>query len=190
MKFQQILTFWFGSQNDPEYGKQRQVWFTKNNDFDEEVRNRFLYVYEQAAGGKLDQWCESPLSCLALIICLDQFPRNMFRGKPQTFASDPQARKWAMVAVDKSYPQELTPLQRQFIYLPFEHSESLADQERSLSLFATLKDNPQTQITWDYAQRHYEIIKRFGRFPHRNEILGRESTPAEIEFLQQPDSWF
>jgi uncharacterized protein (DUF924 family) len=187
---QEILEFWFGKPNDSDYGKSRQVWFIKNPEFDREVRSRFLPVYQQAAAGEVDDWKASPQGCLALIILLDQFPRNMFRGQPQAFATDPQALAYAKHAVTNSFDRELLPIQRQFIYLPFEHSENLSDQHQCIKLFSTLQEYPECVSGVDYAHRHFQVIERFGRFPHRNEILGRETTPEEAEFLQQPGSSF
>ncbi len=186
----EILDFWFGNPDDEDYGKSRKVWFIKNLEFDKEVRSRFLQVYQQAATGKLDAWKESPLGCLALIILLDQFPRNMFRGQAQAFATDSQVLAYAKYAVAQGFDKELLPIQRQFIYLPFEHSENLTDQHQCLELFSTLKEYPECVSGVDYAHRHFQVIERFGRFPHRNEILERESTPEEVEFLKKPGSSF
>lgn len=186
----EILDFWFGRPDEAIYGHPHQVWFIKKPKFDREIRNRFLSVYEQAAMGQLEDWKDSPLSCLALILLLDQFPRNMFRGTAQAFATDPQALSAAQYAVSQGFDQELLPVQRWFIYLPFEHSEDLAMQQQNIQLFNQLKDDPHTLKTINYAVRHLEIIKRFGRFPHRNQILGRASTPEEVEFLKQPGSSF
>ena len=189
-KFKEILTFWFGEPDHPEYGKPRTVWFMKNPAFDEEIRNRFLSTYELAATNQLDFWQETPKSCLALIITLDQFPRNLFRGQPQAFATDEKALSLAKYAVEQGFDQQLLPIERGFIYLPFEHSENLADQYRCVELFQQLTDDPDLQSMIDYAFRHLAIIQRFGRFPHRNQILNRPSTPEELEFLQQPNSSF
>ncbi|MGB7444280.1 MAG: DUF924 family protein [Coleofasciculaceae cyanobacterium] len=186
----EILDFWFGKPNQPDYGKERKVWFSKNPEFDQEVRSRFLEDYQLSAIGQLGDWQKTPLGCLALILLLDQFPRNMFRGQPQAFATDPQALATAKHAVAQGFDQELLPVQRWFIYIPFEHSEKLADQQRCLELFSTLKDEPSSASTINYAYRHFQVIERFGRFPHRNQILGRETTPEEAEFLQQPGSSF
>ncbi|MBW4649168.1 MAG: DUF924 domain-containing protein [Kastovskya adunca ATA6-11-RM4] len=186
----EILNFWFGSPESEEYGKRRQFWFTKSAEFDEEVRSRFLSDYEQAASGQLDDWKDSPLSCLALIILLDQFPRNMFRGTAKAFVTDPQALAAAQHAVAQGFDKELLPVQRWFIYLPFEHSENLEHQHQAVELFSQLPDNPDNAETLDYSKRHRAVIERFGRFPHRNKILGRESTPEEVEFLKQPGSSF
>lgn len=190
MDYELILQFWFGSLEQPNYGKQRKEWFIKNPEFDHEVRAKFLEIYEQAATGNLDHWKESPLSCLALIILLDQFPRNMFREQPKAFATDEKALNLAKYAIAQGFDRQLLPVQRWFIYLPFEHSENLADHHLNIQLFSTLKDDPDSASTIDYAYRHLEIIERFGRFPHRNIILGRSTTLEEEEFLSQPGSSF
>ncbi|MFP5269872.1 DUF924 family protein [Coleofasciculus sp.] len=126
----EILAFWFGTPDDPAYRKPRQAWFTKNPGFDEEVRSRFLEDYQQAAAGQLNHWQESPHTCLALILLLDQFPRNMFRGQPQAFATDSQALAAAQHAVSQGFDQTLISVQRWFIYMPYEHSENLAHQKK------------------------------------------------------------
>jgi uncharacterized protein (DUF924 family) len=175
MGSQQLLDFWFG--------QDRKAWFEKNPAFDEEIRTRFLALYEQAAAGGLADWQHAAKSCLALVILLDQFPRNMFRGTARAFAADALALAAARIMVERGWDKDMTGDERSFAYLPFEHSESLADQETSLRLFAG-------QANFEWARRHWEIIRRFGRFPHRNAILGRESTPEEAEFLKQPGSGF
>jgi uncharacterized protein (DUF924 family) len=187
---QQILNFWFGQPSDVNYGKSRQIWFSKQPEFDLEVTNQFLSDYTQAASGELDEWRHSSDSSLALILLLDQFPRHMFRDTPQAFATDWQALSIAQYAVAQNYDTQLSPVQRWFIYLPFEHSENLDHQRRSVELFAQLREDPDSTDTINYAVRHMEVISRFGRFPHRNIILGRPSTPAEEEFLQQSGSTF
>ncbi|MBW4619446.1 MAG: DUF924 domain-containing protein [Cyanosarcina radialis HA8281-LM2] len=186
----QILELWFGSFSDRDYGKQRQFWFTQNPEFDRQLQTQFLTDCQQAAAGKLDDWQDSPASCLALIILLDQFPRNIFRGTPQAFATDSQALAIAKYAIDRGYDRQLLPVQRWFVYLPFEHSENLEDQNQSVALFQQLKDDRDSEIAIASAIRHREIIERFGRFPHRNQILGRQTTQEEAEFLQQPGSSF
>src|SRR5260221_4684430 len=175
----EVLRFWFGE--GAERGKAPKSWFEKNATFDAEVRGAFLPLYEQLAGG--DDWLSRPDDCLARIVVLDQFPRIMFRGSPRAFATDPLALAAAKHAVAKGYDRDLLAVEKQFVYLPFEHSESLADQERACELMKPLGDD-----LYDWALRHQRIIERFGRFPHRNEILGRASTPEEIEFLRQPGS--
>lgn len=189
-KVNQILDFWFGSPQLADYGKERSFWFTKKPEFDRDLSDRFLSTYEQAATGELDGWEDSPRSCLALLLLLDQFPRNMFRGMPKSFATDAKALAVANKAIAKGFDQCLLPVQRWFMYLPFEHSENIADQQRCVDLFATLKDDPDSAATIDYALRHKSVIERFGRFPHRNKILGRETTLQEAEFLKQPGSSF
>ena len=177
----EVLRFWFGEGAD--YGKAHRRWFEKNAAFDAEVRERFLALYQTLAGN--DDWLARPEECLARIIVLDQFPRNMFRGSARAFAADPLALAAARHAVEQGYDRDLRPVEKQFVYLPFEHSESRADQELACEL---MKDFDEEQR--QYAERHRDIIRRFGRFPHRNDLLGRESTAAEIEFLKLPGSRF
>lgn len=185
-----ILDFWFGQPDGASYGKPRQVWFVKKPEFDLEMRTRFVSDYEQAAAGNLDDWKNSPQNCLALILLLDQFPRNMFRGTPGAFATDWQALSTAQYAIAQAYDRELLPVQRWFVYLPFEHSENLEHQNQAVALYEQLRDDPDSADPINYAIRHREVILRFGRFPHRNAILGRVSTPDEEAFLQQPGSSF
>jgi uncharacterized protein (DUF924 family) len=186
----EILDFWFGREGDEGYGEFREAWFTKDPEFDREVWDRFEGAYEEAAAGRLDHWKDEAQSCLALIILLDQFTRNMFRGDPKTYATDDKAREAARHAVEHAYDRELSPYGRLFVYLPFEHSEDLEDQRFSVELFRGLAAEMGSEDLLGYAVRHLEIIERFGRFPHRNEILGRATTPEEAEFLRGPDSSF
>ena len=172
-----VLRFWFD-----EHPKN---WFVKNPGFDAEIRRRFLGLYERAAAGELAHWADAQCSCLALVIVLDQFPRNLFRGSARAFAADAQARAAARVILARGWDKAMTQSERLFAYLPFEHSESLEDQDLSCEL---MKDFEAEQR--GYAERHRDIIRRFGRFPHRNGVLGRQSTPAEIEFLKLPGSGF
>ncbi|GAP98557.1 DUF924 family protein [Leptolyngbya sp. NIES-2104] len=185
MNATEVLSFWFGDKLE-----MRKVWFVKNSDFDTEVRSRFLPLYEQAASDQFDGWIDSPESCLALIIVLDQFPRNMFRGTPRSFATDSKALKIAKRAIAQKFDQQVPPIQRFFFYLPLEHSENLDDQNESVRLYEQFRDSPELKETYDYAIRHRDVIERFERFPHRNQILDRPSTPEEIEFLKQPGSSF
>ena len=189
-KPEEVLEFWFGREDEEGYGEFREVWFTKDPEFDREVRDRFEDIYEEAATGRLESWKNEARSCLALIIVLDQFPRNMFRGDPKTYATDEEARAAARHAVEQAYDRELPPFQRLFVYLPFEHSEELEDQQRSVELFRGLTAEMGSEDLLGYAVRHREIVERFGRFPHRNEILGRATSPEEAEFLRGPDSSF
>ncbi|MBP5973980.1 DUF924 domain-containing protein [Brasilonema sp. CT11] len=181
---QEILDFWFGSSGEPDYPKPKSFWFSKKPEFDEQLRIRFLIDYQKAAAGYLDDWIDSPDSCLALILLLDQFPRNVFRDTPEAFATDWEALSVAHHAVAKGYDHMLLPVQRWFIYLPFEHSENLEHQNQAVRLFQQLGDDPDSVSPIDYAVRHMQVIERFGRFPHRNKILGRISTPEEKEFLK------
>jgi len=183
--FIEVLDFWFGAPGSRERGRPRKAWFRTSEPFDAEIRRRFLDTWEQAARGELERWQATPLASLALVVTLDQFPRNMFRGTARAFASDSLAFAVARETIAREFDRLLSPVERSFVYLPFEHAEDLAAQRRSLALFHAL-DGEQVE----YARRHYEIIARYGRFPHRNAILGRPSTAEEIEFLKQPGSSF
>ncbi|MFE4108149.1 DUF924 family protein [Almyronema epifaneia] len=188
-----ILNFWFGNPADPDsdYGQQRRIWFQKQAAFDQQVRQQFLASYEQARQGTYQNWRQTPQGTLALVILFDQFPRHMFRGTPQSFATDALALSTAQSAIAQGSDRPLLPVERLFLYLPFEHSENLEHQNQSVALFeALVQQAPDLQSTLDYAYRHREVIARFGRFPHRNAILGRDSTAAELAFLQQPGSRF
>jgi uncharacterized protein (DUF924 family) len=186
-----ILAFWFGRPGDAGYGQPRGEWFRKDDGFDEEIRNRFLPGVEAALAGELTAWADDRQGLLALLILLDQFPRNLFRNQAQAFAGDEQARRLAGLALAKGWDNQLTAVEKLFVYLTFEHSESLADQERSVALFSALAaGHPGCDGFLDYARRHHEVIARFGRFPHRNAALGRPSTPDETICLTQPGSGF
>ncbi len=185
-----VLEFWFGASDAAEFGRPRKLWFEKSAAFDALVRDRFLETYEAAVGGRLDAWNGRPLGALALVVALDQFPRNMFRGSPRAFAADPLALAIARGIVARGFDAALAPAQRTFVYLPFEHAEDLAAQRESLRLFERLAGDALRADLMTYAMRHYAVIERFGRFPHRNAILGRASTPDEIAFLAQPGSSF
>jgi len=186
-----ILSFWFGAPGTPDHGTFRQLWFQKDAQFDETIRRHFLGAVDEAAQGRLDRMADDPEGALALMLLLDQFPRNLFRGTARAFAADPKARQMAGAALARGFDQMRSPIERTFFYLPFEHSENLADQERSVDLFRRLaQDDPSREGALDYAVRHLDIIKRFGRFPHRNQALGRETTEDEAEFLKQPNSSF
>lgn len=192
-----VLSFWFGEQYDEHpsdvvlYDQRRKLWFGKQPEFDQMIASRFQDLYAQAAAGELDHWQQSPLGALALILVLDQFPRNMFRDTPQSFATDAKARTVAQAAITQGFDQALTPIQRVFMYLPLEHSENLDDQNQSVQLVqAITATHPDLSDIADYAVRHQRVIQRFGRFPHRNRILGRSTTAEEAAFLQQPGSSF
>ncbi|MEO1149090.1 MAG: DUF924 family protein [Cyanobacteria bacterium J06638_22] len=190
---QSVLNFWFGDPTNPKssYTQQRKLWFSKSEETDETIRREFMPLYAQAATSELDSWATEPESCLALLLILDQFPRNMFRDMPRAFATDEKALAIAKHAIERGFDQALKPVQRLFMYLPLEHSETLEDQHRSVALVETLKEeDTDLADAYDYALRHRDVIQRFGRFPHRNIILGRQSTSEEIDFLQQPGSRF
>ncbi len=189
-EFAGVLAFWFGEPESPERGRPRKSWFEKSEAFDAEIRTRFLPTWERAVRGDFVRWEATPLAALALVIVLDQFPRNMFRATGRAFSSDPLALAVSRNMVERGDDRILLPSERLFAYLPFEHAEDLAAQHRSLELFGALAAHPLAQDNMGYARRHYEIIERFGRFPHRNAVLGRESTSEEIEFLKQPGSSF
>ena len=174
-----IIDFWFSEEVKP-------LWFKKSAEFDREIRQRFLDTYQSAKTGALDDWRDVPQNTLALIILLDQFPRNMFRGTSQAFATDDRAVESTEYAIAHNYQRDLSAEQQVFLYMPLMHSENIADQDRCVELFTKLGRSDNLK----FALKHQEIIERFERFPHRNEILGRESTPAEKEFLAQPGSSF
>ncbi len=168
-----ILAFW------REAGRER--WYTRDDAFDVEVRRRFLAVWQKAIVGKLASWEASDDGALALIIVLDQFPRNMFRDTPQAFASDGLARNVARRAIDRGVDTRVDPVLLEFLYLPFMHSEHLPDQLHCVALF----QNTDNAENLKYAREHADIIRRFGRFPHRNRLLGRDSTEEEQAFLDK-----
>lgn len=187
---QEILNFWFGREGEEGYGEFREEWFKKDGGFDAEIRDRFLEDYERAARGEYDRWQKEAESCLALVILLDQFPRNLFRGDPRTHATDDKVLSISHGAVQKGLDRKLPPFQRHFLYMPFMHSEDLEDQRQSVALFQELASEENGPDVTEYAEGHRDIVERFGRFPHRNEILGRETTREEAEFLEQPGSSF
>ncbi|MBE9046484.1 DUF924 domain-containing protein [Pleurocapsales cyanobacterium LEGE 10410] len=174
-----VLNFWFSQRVKP-------LWFKKKIEFDREIERRFFDTYQLARTGKLDSWRNDPHGALASIILLDQFPRNMFRNTPQAFATDNQAVELAKYAVDKGYERDLSPEERSFLYMPLMHSEDKVDQAKCVELFTKLGKEENLK----FAIKHREIVDRFGRFPHRNEMLDRTSTSAEQEFLTQPGSSF
>ena len=186
----EILDFWFADGPD----QFRQAWFVKDAGFDAEIARHFGTLVAPAREGKLDDWAATPEGALALLILLDQFPRNLFRGAPDAFASDAHAVALARrVVLEQRMDLALTPTQRVFLYLPFEHAESLEAQNLSVALFEGLRDWPAHAApggTIAYAWAHRAVIARFGRFPHRNGVLGRESTAAERAYLAQPGSGF
>ncbi|MGK5077438.1 DUF924 family protein [Janthinobacterium sp. HLX7-2] len=192
---QAVLDFWFLPPDKPGYGQARAQWFRKDAAFDARIAERFGALIDAAIDGGLRGWEATPHGTLARIIVLDQFTRNVHRGTPRAFAGDGQALALAVSLTqqerDQQRDRQLQPMLRAFVYLPFEHAEDLAMQARAVELFQLLSQaHPGFEGMLDYAQRHQEVIARFGRFPHRNAILGRESTPQEMEFLRQPGSGF
>jgi uncharacterized protein (DUF924 family) len=192
MTYQDVLDFWFGAPGSPDAGQPRRAWFVKKDDFDDAIRTRFGATIEQALAGGLRDWdTAGPQGVLARILVLDQFTRNAYRNTPQSFAGDALALAAARQLVDTGADRTLPPLQRAFVYMPFEHAEDAYMQERAVELFGVLAgEHPGFDEMLDYAHRHRGVIARFGRFPHRNAILGRASTPEEAEFLRQPGSRF
>ena len=178
-RIDEILSFWFDLPD-------RQAWFQANDTFDEQVRTNFQLLLLPAVAGRYDDWAKRPDGALALVVLLDQFSRNIHRGTSGAFACDAKAREIARRAIDAGFDREMPVDRRLFVYLPFEHSEWLADQDLSCRLIRSLGDAEQT----GYADRHRGIIARFWRFPHRNAILGRVSTQAELDFLKEPNSSF
>jgi uncharacterized protein (DUF924 family) len=197
-EYADILHFWFGDDSDDVVvaGKQQALWWSKNPHTDTLIRTRFEPLVLAAEAGELDGWRATPEGLLALILLVDQFPRNIYRDTPDAFSFDPLARKLCLEALDTGADQQLRPIQRIFAYLPLEHSENLAHQQRCVELTTALA--LQVPEAWrtsfesfaGFAEKHRVIIERFGRFPHRNAILGRPSTDEELQFLQQPGSSF
>lgn len=185
-EIKRVLDFWFLPEGNPNFGEHREVWWQKNEAFDKEIREGFEELVLRAENGDLLSWSESAEGCMALIILLDQFPRNMYRDTPRAFSFDGKAREIARHTIDRGYFDTLPEIMRFFALLPFEHSESLEDQKYSVASYKKLGN----ENGLDFAIQHLEIIERFGRFPHRNQILGRTSTAEEIEFLEQPNSSF
>ena len=186
----EILDFWFGAPDEAHAGKPRKIWFQKDATFDAEVRARFAGDYDAASAGGRARWRDSADTCLALVLVLDQFPRNLFRDDRRAFATDAAALEAARQAVAQGHDRAVSPLMRKFFYLPFLHSEDLADQDAGVALMHSAADSPMGAESVKSAIQHREIIARFGRFPHRNELLERESTAEELAFLDQPGSSF
>ena len=185
----EVLDFWFGAPGGPDYGKSRPLWFTKSKATDQALHDSFGSIVEAALNDQIDDWVRNPRDVLASIIVLDQFTRNIYRDTPRSFAGDARALRLASDLVDRNEDRLLAPVERWFAYMPFEHSEFLNDQLESVRLFQQLaKDGLDEPLPW--AIKHLEVIQRFGRFPHRNSILGRESTAEEMEFLKEQGSRF
>ena len=186
-----VLDFWFGAPGSADFGSARKAWFAKDTAFDGAIRERFGALVERALRGELESWGGAPRPALAQILLLDQFTRNAFRGTARAFAGDGRALAAASRMVGARQDEALPPFMRGFVYLPFEHAEGLAMQDEAIRLLTRLAtEAPAHADMLDYAHRHRAVIERFGRFPHRNHVLGRASTAEEIEFLKQPGSGF
>lgn len=181
-----LFDAWFGPPGDPGRERHREIWFKSTAEFDAALRDAFLADYKAGAAGELREWEASPEGALALVLLLDQIPRNIFRDTPRAYAADAAACSVADRALERGFDELIPPAWRLFFYMPFHHSEDLADQRRSVALFDTLPRNPDRRgALRRYGCPYIEVIERFGRFPHRNAILGRESTPDEIAFLEE-----
>ncbi len=193
-----ILDFWFGELDDQGRASpnQRKLWWQKSDEFDRTIRHQFLDDYEAIVAGDVERWRSTARGALATIIVLDQFSRNMFRDTPKMYAADPLAREVCCEGLEAGFDEELAFDERVFFYMPLEHSESIADHELCEEAFTRLRDTaPESLVAdaeyyLDYARQHRVIVDRFGRYPHRNAILGRASTNDELEFLKEPGSSF
>lgn len=201
-RLSQVLEYWLGAEmptNESALSRQK-LWFTKSEETDEEIRHLFGGLLQEALAGKLDaEAMEQPLGLLAVLIVLDQFTRNAYRGTPKSFAGDAKALQLALKGIDLGWDvdERIPPVARIFLYLPLEHAESMEMQQNSVVAFEQLyQEAPSSELidffagTLDYAHKHLEVIQKFGRFPHRNSILGRESTAAEKEYLSKPGAGF
>ena len=198
MNAQGVLDYWFGSDPDDTVAAREKgdMWWRSSSVIDDDIRTGYAVLVESAGRSELDEWASTPRGLLALILLMDQFPRNIYRNTPRAFAFDPVGRAHCRDGISRGIDVRLRPIERVFHYLPLEHSESLPDQDDSVRLFSELAreaapDRKELFANYlRYAERHREIIARFGRFPHRNRILDRASTAEEIAFLQTPGSSF
>lgn len=193
-----ILDFWFGADADEArlLAARTPRWFKHDPGFDDEIRSRFAKGFADAAQGRLDAWADSPPRCLALLILLDQFSRNLHRDSPRAFSTDALAQRICLEGLRRGHDRVLSRPQRVFFYLPLEHAENLSLQHASVALFAALRDEAPAPVRshYDgflrYADAHREVIAAHGRFPHRNAVLGRDSSAAEVAYLAQPGAGF
>ena len=186
--WREVADFWFGPVD--ARGPARREWFRKDAAFDAQIRRRFGALHAAAAARAREAWRASPGPMLSLVVVLDQFSRNLFRADARAFAQDAHARECAREALERGDDLQLLPVERQFLYMPFVHSEDPADQDRGMELMRSLESFEATRDAAQWAEKHRAIIRRFGRFPHRNAALGRPSTPAEEAFLKEPGSGF
>lgn len=194
----EIHDLWFADALDSAeaHNARSQIWFRSDEAFDSEIRNRFEKLPQHALNGQLDGWLLAPRSAVSLVLVLDQFPRNLFRGSSSSFSFDQAARAASTLVISRGFDEILDPIEAVFLYLPYEHAEDIRHQENSVELFRSLEDRvPVAQVErfkgyTDYAERHRDIIARFGRFPHRNQVLGRDSTSEELEFLSSGHGGF
>ena len=186
----QILDFWFGARDTEDFGKERRLWFLKDTAVDDEIRAQFGAAVATAVAGGYGEWCTHAEGALARVLLLDQFTRNIHRDTADAFAGDARALATAEDAVARGLDHSLDPHGRWFLYMPFEHAENRAAQERSLALFGALAAETGLDSPLEWARKHADVIFRFGRYPHRNAMVGRVSTPEELAFLGQPGSRF
>lgn len=189
-EWREIYDYWFGAPDSDGHGDVREFWFASTPEIDREIERRFIDKYHQAAAGSFEDWKSDARGWVALIVLLDQVPRNVFRGSGQSFAADPVALSAARALVESPLHDELITVEKLFAYLPFEHSENIGDQEKCVALYEAI-DEHESKAEWiEFAVLHKDIVAEFNRFPHRNEMLGRESTPAEKAWLQSNDHRF
>ena len=181
-----VRDFWFGAPGPDGVQGPREAWWQKDDTFDDAVRAHCLAAHEAACARTFEHLIDQAEPCLTVCLLFDQVPRNVFRGTPRVYATDDRALALAIHAVDRGLDREIDPVRRTFFYTPFEHAEDLRMQDRAVALFSTIRDTEQDPEAMFHAKRHREIIERFGRFPHRNAILGRKTTRAETEFLKEP----
>ena len=182
---EKILEFWFGQSDLTSGLKRRKVWFKSSSSFDQKIHINFSHRHDDALAGRLDNMAENQKSCLALIILLDQFPRNLFRESPLAFRGDAKAQKLSYYAISQRFDENIDNIAKLFFYLPLEHSENIDDQKQSLKLINAINGKRINKA----ATEHYNVIRRVGRFPHRNAVLGRKSTPEELVYLTNPPAW-
>jgi len=189
-EWREIYDYWFGAPGADGHGDVREFWFGGGPSVDREIRQRFGGHYERAIAGEFENWKSEARSAVSLIVLLDQFPRNIFRGDPRSFAVNPMVLRCARQLVDGPLYGELITVEKVFAYLPFEHSEDIEDQKKCVALYEVMEPHDSKAEWIDFAVLHLEIVEQFGRFPHRNDILGRKNTPAEETWLATSEHRF